>query len=397
MPGNSQTWAFRLARLRWSGGLRHISPEATPRSVPAQPRSQLINLLQRRAGTGWPECSSLVFLLRAGVSVPATLCAMAGGRRTVRDRLAVLPRRSAGLKPLLIFGNAVIALRYPVLAEVPGRSVPGRVLSHPGTGDTFYWTTYPLLRSSEQRASRPSDQPASPSTVVGIVAPLIGAWALVGFGPRLAFGAAGLIRRSRRCRCSRSRTFRFRARRAVLCARRPGVRSPSPTAGSRSATSSSGDRAVSRAGRVSMAAHGPGCIRGRSERPLPRPTHRRGSWPPRVAIFCGGGVTLLLRARSLETPWVAVGANALGALAMCLLAPAQMTPVYNLAKASPCALRFHIAAEGGWDIGHLSGCLVAAFLIAGGASLSAVIPLGFLGLAGQILLVRRYYRRLEAW
>jgi hypothetical protein len=108
-------------------------------------------------------------------------------------------------------------------------------------------------------------------------------------------------------------------------------------------------------------------------------------------------VTLLLRARSLETPWVAVGANALGALAMCLLAPAQMTPVYNLAKASPCALRFHIAAEGGWDIGHLSGCLVAAFLIAGGASLSAVIPLGFLGLAGQILLVRRYYRRLEAW
>jgi hypothetical protein len=74
-----------------------------------------------------------------------------------------------------------------------------------------------------------------------------------------------------------------------------------------------------------------------------------------------------------------------------------MTPVYNLAKASPCALRFHIAAEGAWDVGCCAGCLLAALLVAGGAPLSAVMLLGFAGVAGQVFLLRRYYQRLRSW
>ncbi len=107
--------------------------------------------------------------------------------------------------------------------------------------------------------------------------------------------------------------------------------------------------------------------------------------------------TVILRALSVGTPWLAVSANALGALASCLLAPAQMTPVYNLAKAAPCALRFHIAAEGGWDVGCGSGCLVAAALASAGVDLASIMSLAFLGLAGQVLLLRRYYMRLRAW
>jgi hypothetical protein len=105
-------------------------------------------------------------------------------------------------------------------------------------------------------------------------------------------------------------------------------------------------------------------------------------------------VTLVLRALSLGAPWLAVGANALNALATCLLVPAQMTPVYDLAKKSPCALRFAIASEGGWDLGACAGCLVSALLIAGGAPLAAVLLLGFAGWTGQALLLRRYYVRL---
>jgi hypothetical protein len=117
-----------------------------------------------------------------------------------------------------------------------------------------------------------------------------------------------------------------------------------------------------------------------------------------VAIaFSVVAVTLILRAASIGRPWLAVAVNGLSALASCLLRPAQMTPVYNIAKASPCALRFHIAAEGGWDIGCFSGCLVSAALIAQGTALSAVIALAFLGWAGQLVLLRRYYRHLDAW
>jgi len=90
-------------------------------------------------------------------------------------------------------------------------------------------------------------------------------------------------------------------------------------------------------------------------------------------------------------PWLAIGANALGSLASCLMVPAMMTTVYNLAKASPCALRFHIATEGGWDAGCATCCLIAAALAAYGTHLSILLALGFPGLAVSTILLRRYY------
>ena len=55
--------------------------------------------------------------------------------------------------------------------------------------------------------------------------------------------------------------------------------------------------------------------------------------------------------------------NAAGALVPALYIPTLMTAVYNQAKRSPCALRFHMAAEGGWDAGAASGCMLAAGLL----------------------------------
>ena len=63
--------------------------------------------------------------------------------------------------------------------------------------------------------------------------------------------------------------------------------------------------------------------------------------------FAALGGTLLLRA-AVHTPALAILANAAGAMVGCLYIPTMMTAVYNLAKRSPCVLRFHFMAEGAW-------------------------------------------------
>src|SRR4029453_6463660 len=130
----------------------------------------------------------LVFLLRAGVSVPAALWAMAlifAVRFAIRPAvLAAAPR--TGLKPLVIAGNLIIALQYPLLAEVHG--VDGALLAFclvSALGDTFYWPSYhayfALLGDSEHRGHQVSAGIAL-SSLVGIVAPLPGAWGLLPLG-----------------------------------------------------------------------------------------------------------------------------------------------------------------------------------------------------------------------
>src|SRR4029453_15964329 len=74
--------------------------------------------------------------------------------------------------------------------------------------------------------------------------------------------------------------------------------------------------------------------------------------------------TTVLRALAPGHALLAVVANALGALVVCLYIPTIMTAVYNQAKRSPCTLRFHVATEGAWDVGAASGCLLAALLSA---------------------------------
>jgi hypothetical protein len=65
--------------------------------------------------------------------------------------------------------------------------------------------------------------------------------------------------------------------------------------------------------------------------------------------------------------------------------------VYNQAKNSPCALRFHIATEGGWDVGCAGGCLTVALLSAMGAPLSIGILLSLAGIVPLFVLLRQHY------
>jgi hypothetical protein len=102
------------------------------------------------------------------------------------------------------------------------------------------------------------------------------------------------------------------------------------------------------------------------------------------------GVTLF-RAGATDQAAVAVVANAFGAVVTCLYIPTLMTAVYNQAKQSPCPLRFHAAAEGGWDAGGASGCLLIALLTWLGVPLSVCILTALPGIGLSYRILRRYY------
>src|SRR5262249_29869033 len=87
----------------------------------------------------------------------------------------------------------------------------------------------------------------------------------------------------------------------------------------------------------------------------------------------------------------AVIANACGALITGLYTPAFGTAVYNQAKRSPCVLRFHIAAEGGWDLGGASAGLIAAALLWLGAPIGVGLLMSLFGALAAFLLMRRYF------
>ena len=88
--------------------------------------------------------------------------------------------------------------------------------------------------------------------------------------------------------------------------------------------------------------------------------------------------------------------DALGSLVACVYVPTLMTAVYNQAKRSPCVLRFHIASEGGWDIGVTTGLLLAALVTWQGYSIGFGILISLAGAATVAVLLHRYYTRHNA-
>jgi DHA1 family inner membrane transport protein len=104
-----------------------------------------------------------------------------------------------------------------------------------------------------------------------------------------------------------------------------------------------------------------------------------------------GTAVVLFRATSLGSPWLAVAANALGALFMPLLVPPMIAATARRAKASPCVLRFGMVLEGAWDVGFFIACLLAAGLFALGAPAEVDVLLTLPACAAGLLLLRRAY------
>jgi MFS family permease len=371
-------------------------------------RSRMVNLLNLHYGIHSIALSGAgaffaVYLLKAGLSVAWVLGSLAlilAGRFLIRPIVVPLAVRF-GMRPLVIAGTCLTAVQYPLLAAVHGVGLALFVLcAIAALGDTFYWSSYhayfAALGNHEHRGSELGAREAI-AAMAGILSPLATGILLVAFGPLVAFGSAAVLQLS-------AALPLFFTPEVAVAHKVPGAfKAAIPgmvlfladgwiAAGygfvwqivlflslAESFTAFGG--ALALAALVGAAA---GLLLGRL---IDAGHGRRAVWYGLGAL----AVTTILRAVSPGHALLAVIANALGALVVCLYIPTLMTAVYNQAKSSPCALRFHVAAEGAWDVGAASGCLVAATLAAFGVALSVPIMLSLLGAAALFLELRRYY------
>lgn len=371
-------------------------------------RNSTVNLLNLHYGVHALALSGggaflAAFLLKAGVPAHVVLTAMAAiliGRFLIRPAILPLGGRF-GLKPLVIVGTFITALQYPMLAQVQGVGWPLVALcAFASVGDTFYWTAYHAyfasLGDAEHRGHQISAREAI-SAIVGIAAPLLTGWALVTIGPQVAFGATCVALMLS----------------ALPLFWTPNIRVPDAAPGAMRAAfmgvmlfAADGWTAMGYAFvwqialfislKQDFAAFGgamafaalvgavAGLLLGRF---IDAGHGRRAVW-----ISCSVmAATILARALTWQHPAAAILANAAGAIVVALYTPTMMTAVYNLSKNSPCVLRFHIAAEGGWDAGGATGCLMAAALIWIGAPLSVAIAAALIGTAAAFVLLRKVY------
>lgn len=345
----------------------------------------------------------LVFMLKAGVPAPLVLVAMAAmnaGRFMLRPFVLPLARR-LGLRRTLILGTVLEAASYPLLPFVqgPDAAFVAVVLIGP-VGSVLYWTCYHAYFASvgdaENRGGHVGAREAVVA-VVGIAAPLLGAAALATGGPWLAFCGAALVQ--------------VLAAAPLLGAPEVDVAHEAP-GGLRAAWGSAllmgcdgffaggyhfvwqialfltlSESFAAYGGAMALAALAGAAMSLWIGKHIDAGGGRRAV----IVAFVVTLAVLGLRAGSVDLPWLAVAANALGALVVALWVPALMTPIYNMAQASPCPLRFSVATEGAWDIGCATACLAGAAMLAMGLSTAAPILVGVAGsLAAFVLLWRRY-------
>jgi hypothetical protein len=343
------------------------------------------------------------YLLRAGVPTPLVLASLAliiGGRFVVRP--AVFPAaRAWGLKPMVIAGCLVTSLQYPLLAEV--RGADWRLLALCGVssvGDAIYWTCYHAyfasLGDAEHRGHQVGAREAL-AALAGIAGPLAAGWALATFGPRIAFGVNAAVMAS-------SALPLLFARNVPVIPAAPGAfRAALPGVAMFAADGliasgilmvwplalfiSLGQNFTAFGGAMALAALA-GAVAGMVLGRFIDAGHGvRAVWLAAASLTA----IAVARATTYGNPALAVLANALGALFPALYTPVLMTAVYNQAKVSPCALRFHLATEGGWDAGGAAGCFACAGLLWAGAPMGAAILVSMLGVAAITVMLTRYY------
>jgi MFS transporter, DHA1 family, inner membrane transport protein len=349
-----------------------------------------------------------IYLLKSGVPVPAVLVSLALillGRFVIRPIVIGLTARW-GLRVMVVAGTVLSALQYPILAEIHGVGIAlAGLIAISAVGDTVYWTTYhayfAALGDDDLRGQQIGVREAI-AAVVGIASPLLTGWMLVTFGPRVAFGTTSVIVAL--------------AALPILWAPEVKVKPHVPGAFGAAVPGmllfvadgwvaagyvfvwqialfvSLGQSLLAYGGAVAFAAL-VGAIGA-----LTLGRHIDAGHGTQAVWYAFGMFALIVVLRAIATgnATIAVLANAFGALAACLYIPTLMTAVYTLAKRSPCTLRFHVATEGGWDVGGAAGLLAAALATGFGMPLSASILLSLAGVAAIIIMLRRYYASIPA-
>jgi hypothetical protein len=375
-------------------------------------RNRTVNLLNLHYGIHAVALSGgaaffMVYLLKAGVGVEGVLLSIAGiliGRLILRPWVIPLGIRF-GIRALVIAGTFMSAMQYPLLVRVHGVGPALYLLcAVSAAGDTLYWSSYhayfAALGDHEHRGHQIGMREAI-AALVGIVSPLATAFGLITFGARPTFLATAAV-------VMFSALPLFFTPDVAVERRVPGAFKASLPGIKLFATDgftgagfyfvwqlvlffSLKQDFADFGGALAIAAMA-GAIGG-----LVLGRHIDLGGGARAAWIGPGAIAFVLVLRTLapDHPVLAVAANALGALASCLYMPTLMTAVYNQAKLSPCTLRFHVASEGGWDIGGASGILLAALLFHLHVPLADCLLPALGGTAAALIQLRAYFLKAK--
>jgi DHA1 family inner membrane transport protein len=345
----------------------------------------------------------LAYLLKAGVPVAIALLFQAGivGLRFLLRPLTLPLAKRFGIKPLLMAGAVFAGLDYPLLAMIDR---PGPLLwffcAFSSIGYLLYWLCYHAYFASMGEADDRGGQIGvreAAVALVGIAAPLMGAWGLTTLGSTATFWLVGVIQ----------------VLSVIPLIGLPNVAVKAAIDGPAGATRLAlglmvADGVFASAyhyiwlialfvalsqsylafGAAWALAALVGAVSGvMLGRRIDMGHGRRMTW----VAYGAAAIVVAMRAGSLDLPWLAVAANAVGSFLVAVVSPVLMTPVYNMAKASPCVMRFHIATEGAWDVGCFLGCVTAATMAWAGLPLGAPILLGLPAAVALVLMLGRYY------
>lgn len=347
----------------------------------------------------------LVFLLRVGLSAQEALLtsvAFVAGRFAVRPFVLPLAKRF-GLKAMVIFGTFMLALQYPLSAAISGldwalfaRNAVAAI------GEAFYWTCFHAYFASLGDAEHRGHQIGAREALaqgIAIVAPLVGAWGLDSFGPEWMFPAVGIVQALAvlpllglpdvAVKREAPGAFRGAWAGALIFVVHGWFTAGFIVVWQVALFVALGSSFSAYGGAMALAAlagAAGGLLLGK------RLDGGHGAYAV-LFVFAAMIAATVARAASLGSPEAAVAANALGVFAMCFYVPTLMTAVYNLSKVSPCSLRFHMAAEGAWDVGYCAAVMVCIAFLAGGLAIGAGVLLAAPALAVLGVMLRRYFGR----
>ncbi len=335
----------------------------------------------------------LIYLLKTGLALPLvflTLALLVTMRLVIR--MAVVPvTLRIGIRGGMILGALTEAVAFLAVGQSQGGGLlllAYVVLS--GTAGSFYWTCnhayFAKLGDTEHRGAQVSFREAM-NTVVSIAAPLCGGALLAFAGPVAAFGFAAVVQAA----CVLPLLG------APDVAVQPGVRNEpakqsvgrwffisdgivsatNHTAWSIALFRTLGDNYVGYAGVLAVAG-----MLGATITLFTGQLFDLGHGKRALQISYGAvAFVILAKALLFADPWTAVAANVLAAVVWPVAFPVMMAQVYNVSKSSDCPVRFHVVAEGGWDIGTAITCVAAAAMSAIGLGFTWMILPGLAGCA----------------
>lgn len=345
------------------------------------------------------------FLVKQGVSQPLALAAFAALVMTrYAMRPVILPLAiGLGLRAVVLIGIAIRSLGYILLGFVTRADgwMLGYVLAM-GLGSVLYWTAWHAYNAAiadhATRGQQVSLQQAA-SAGVAIVAPVLGGLihdrmgAVAGFAliAAIQLAAAWPLRLAPDVRVAAA----TKVDRAVIRFAQPLYCAEGLHSGAVNVVwnlalfVSLGERFGAFGGTMALSG---ACAAGASLLIGRRIDAGQGRAMVPLAYGCAG-VAVVIKAIAWRHPIAAIAATALGALVSPITQVALLAPLYVMARRSACPLRFAMATEAGWDLGCALACMLAAGVLALGASYAWPILSGLVGVATVTLMLARWYAR----